>query len=774
MIETKVRIRPQKIAAIISSESSQKSFYDLIRFLSMVWGGKFAHTIYVDINASSSLINARIQINSLMPEIILYVSEKELELSKEFEMICHCKHILINHEAFSSIGKHAPTGLITYQSFLQKQYEEKPNTKRDNLYFIDLNCSDEYRLFCAITFGLVPENKAKEFSIPFNAEFEECSINCYESYAETLLKLSKRCLWLEYFNSDLSVVSGGFYATTIIVVNKSNSIKDLALFWNIRDQIVHRNRDTLILFPEAELTNKKSIELLCQLVLNSPINSNYCEIRSAGCTNSTMQTLAKKLRPKLKKIKGKDYSIDVNLDNPPSPIFCYEREEIIALNKSNNEISIPYIEPRSVVLSTFSQWHCDLIKDQKTHRYPFDLSLPKKNDILELLNISSGNYYNLDNVVSYGDELISVIFTTDKDKKSGKFTLPSEKEVFETIFSTGGVTICKDEKNIRYSQTTKLFGDLHTIASALSGIPGKIIETLANEMQPSEMGQLSAGKLNKNAKKPLSRTANFILDVQRGNSRKILEQRIHSTSSNNLTKDTPILDSLEILTLKGIIRRKWKLEKCKQCDKNYWLSHVDISNPIFCPGCGHQVHLKDKLTIGYDLNELVRLSIKEGIKPVILTAKFLKNLTHQGFIWYPGAKVKMDEIQTDFDILSCCDNIFIAGECKTLTNTPSKKTWDEIKNQIVHPIKIAKKCGFNVFFVSSFVKDYPNYFKKDLEKIAGNDLTLLFITGDELNLGYRHLKKENEQAMHLDIKLLLNLQKIEKPKKRKSQRVIWL
>lgn len=184
--------------------------------------------------------------------------------------------------------------------------------------------------------------------------------------------------------------------------------------------------------------------------------------------------------------------------------------------------------------------------------------------------------------------------------------------------------------------------------------------------------------------------------------------------------------------------------------------------------------LKDKVSLGYELNELIRLAVgDEGMLPVVLTARVLRSLTSHSFTWHPGSKVHDDKINTDLDILACCNGTLITGECKSLPHSAGRSTWLEIIKQLLPAIEVAKKCDFKVFFISSLVDDYPKYFMRELKKIAGKELNLLFITGQDLERGFCEVSNGNEKPRQLDMYTLLNSQKrLRKRKSKSSPRTI--
>ena len=341
-----------------------------------------------------------------------------------------------------------------------------------------------------------------------------------------------------------------------------------------------------------------------------------------------------------------------------------------------------------------------MVKGSITSRRPFDYCLPKRASILELLNITSGLFYNWNELVGLGYEAISVEFKNDPNTRSVRFQLPTETEIFETILADADIKSTKDEKNIRYNQALRLFGKITNASAALTGISWNIIEALLNKpLSYTELKEKAKlGKKKHNIDLPEMQKT--ILDRYQGQAKHIAKQRMQSAFRSSLRKDSLDIDILEQLIARKILKRKWKLSPCVMCEKAYWVDHIDLDQPLVCPGCSNLICIPDKVDVGYKLNELVRLSINEGLRPVVLTALFLNNLSRDGFFWTPGMKIDDNGIKTDLDIVACLDGYLIAVECKSLENASDDSAiWGKsILKQLKEPIEAVKKCGFDFFF----------------------------------------------------------------------------
>ena len=328
-----------------------------------------------------------------------------------------------------------------------------------------------------------------------------------------------------------------------------------------------------------------------------------------------------------------------------------------------------------------------------------------------------------------------------------------------------------DEKNICYTRIFNLFPSLKDTALTVSGSAWKIIDALrTGPLSDSELrGKAKLGKHKDSLILP--KLAEMVREHQYGLHREIFEHRVKRELVNTLSSTTPVNHILEYLVRRKVIFRKWRLDNCPGCEQKYWVTYLDIQNPLYCPGCGTYIPYRDRVLLGYELNPLVARAVDEGVRPVVLTARFLRNLTSHGFLMYPGAKLKKNSEETDIDICAIGDGALIAGECKTLNEVKKngKVLWSEIFSQLTRPIEVAKACGFRIFFVSSFTDKYPKHFQDRLIDLAGASLKTLFLTRNDLEQGYRKFAAAEGYRRTLTLDLLLNSSKHSKISKEKRK-----
>lgn len=758
----------------------------------MVRGGRFARFVFIDMHGDrmdESLQRAKEEVKTFFPELLVVPAQQEKRLASHFKIhrprkaeteifnIAYSPEIIDisgSDFLFLNFDESNTGGLTPWYRIVQQEYTKHPGLKRDNLFFLKVDATDEFRPFVAGAYGMLSDDLTEYLAKRLNAEIHETSVtNACELY-QLHAAMKERVSWLDFFNQEInrmymSSVFGD--PPTIVLVEEKQPIRDISLFWNLQGHLAPGGSDeSLLMLREQDIDNPNALNCLAETFCSSGIRSNFGNIYTAGKNRSALRKAARRLRSRIWQIKGKEYFLDATPDFFVRGISCYEQEKTITVSVENNEVTVPKVEPAYPNSSAFVRYYCDLVKKCKTIRYPFDLALPKDSDIFQLVNLP-GKHYSFQNVVGFGEECLSIVFTGSKDSVAVKFQLPSAHEIFQVVLDRAGCILRKDEKNIRYSKTLDLFPDFSTACIVLTGKCWSIIKALEAEPLPrSKLLSKAQIKPNRNELEPLPEMTQIILDRYHEVFKQIAQGRVDNNLKSVLRKESTPDNILEFLTRINVIRRKWLLDKCPSCDREYWLDTLDITSPVMCPGCGNQIVIKDRVRVGYALNELVRLAVfDEGMRPVVLTARFLRSLTHHGFIWYPGAKVRQGKINTDFDLLACADGLLIAGECKSeRPKNAHDPLWDKWANQMEHPISIAKGCGFKLFFFSSFLENYPQKFKKRLQEMAGPSLKLLFISKEDLETGYRRCKDEKDQEGHIYIETLMQSPAVRKRKKKAS------
>ncbi len=182
----------------------------------------------------------------------------------------------------------------------------------------------------------------------------------------------------------------------------------------------------------------------------------------------------------------------------------------------------------------------------------------------------------------------------------------------------------------------------------------------------------------------------------------------------------------------------WKIGPCAHCHQTFFVSRLNIQQRIDCDNCGHPISLPPNVSIGYTLRRAVRHAIQEGIIPVVLTGRFLRNMTNNGFLWLPGIKYHTESESGDIDLLACCDGMLVFCECKSLSETPiDAKLWDKVVDQFLKAANLAKRCHASLVVLAAQVPEFPNRVHERLAAELSNSIQHLLLDRTDLDNGYR-------------------------------------
>jgi len=763
--EMEVRVRPPRIAVVISSHTTHTEYLRVLEFLSLVRGGQYARLIYADMKSSDFVDFLEHEICSFQPEIIIGAGEQDKLILRHNALKNARSHII---ELYDSIQKnfteHMYGNLLPWQCVVKHERDHQPDLKRDNVCLLNPSTSPDFEIFVFTLYGKLPKDISEYIHHMLQTEIKDVTVtNTKQLYALNTFMASK-ISWLDFLNQNSGLIYSSFNPPKVIVVSEQDPLRDLALYWNISRQYSIGTRDeSLLLFREQSIESQEALSALAETISRAKINSDHCCVVTAGDDNSACSKIARSLRVRLKKWKKKTYHVDVEKSVVAPYLQCYEKKQNITISRNGAIVTVPRIDPVYKPCAFSTSWYIDLVKTRKTNRYPFEFALPKDTDILDLLNLPSGQFVAFRRLVSFSEECLSISITSSDSSSNVRFELPSEREMFEIIFQQDQWRLRSDEKNTRYTPALALFPRLKDAAIALTGTSWKIIKALKSESEPLTpdclWGKAKLGKRRKSI--PLTEMADMVYQRLPGLYGELFKRRVKRELADTISDVTPADHVIEYLVKRNVLFRKWKLDECPGCEQEYWETDLDIRKPLLCPGCKTYIPFKDRVHLGYELNPLVRLALNEGIRPVILTARFLKNLTLHGFLIYPGVKLKKSKKETDLDICAIGDGTLIAGECKTLEELKKdgKILWGKILSKLTIPIQVAKVCGFQVFFVACLTDHYPKRFQNEVAKIAGDSLNLLFLTKKDLESGARrYIDKEGHER-------ILNLHDLLKPPK---------
>ena len=779
-----VRSRPQRIAILAANDVSNKGYISAVDFLSRIWGGKYC-PIFV-VYDSNSEQQAQRNLAATRPDVVLCLGLDFSKWSTIAESICQPRGIgVLNDKYLEQLSTINPHKLIPATSLILDAIKKSPHMERDNLYFFTKNNSS-ISMFMALSFGYLPDEDTKNYVKALKAKVVQSPDNI-SSYLKTCLDVSKRRCWLDFACNYLSTnnLFGQFPMPPTIVVC-GEKITDYSVFWNLRAQLSVGSSGTIVLFPDIEIDNTESVESLTKWIIQSPVDANYCAIRSFSVAKSRLEHLARQLRSRLRSSRFKH--VDVKTKAELAPIVVpYEKHTHAKVYLSDNQLNFDSIKPDFIEhTSPSNSWICDFVRDSDTKRALCELVLPPRSSIIQVLNAPCPPKFNTNmNKVRWGPDSLNV--RCDSHESTISFGIPTNEELITEILKESGIKSIKDEKRIRYNQVIKMFDGLKDAYLAFSGSSLKIIKSFLGNNETSDYYNpntnsrpLSLGEIKSKAKlKQLGTTVSRpIYDMLKNHlpshAKDIGQQRFDRYFEHDISHGKDEQKIINRLVQRGVLRRKWKLEKCGLCDKEYWTEHIDINKPINCPGCGNIITLSSQITLGYELNELVRLVIQEGIIPVVLTANFLYTATSEGFIWLPGVKCHSDDIETDFDLVCICDGHLFAAECKTLNKIGSNsRVWSRIVKKLNRPLVLAQRAGFEGYIVSSLSETYPQTFQKKVESMSKENFKVSLLNKKDLVSGSRKVKRgEHNWSLTINDLLIQKTSKKAKPKKNKDKRII--
>ncbi|MCP5103714.1 MAG: hypothetical protein GY950_10065 [bacterium] len=511
---------------------------------------------------------------------------------------------------------------------------------------------------------------------------------------------------------------------------------------------------------------KALVDWIC---LPRDIKSNYCRILSYSITIDYLYRLAKRLRLRVKS-RGINYVDVSNTDQEIPKVFFHTEEATVEaqmIDKQTFEFKAP-----SFKLGGRGYWVLELSQDISSNRYVLDHIPPSVAAYSnhELLNTPSPYYPVLHSKTAFRYFRDVICRKVDKRISAVKIVIPTSSELFTTYLSTFGVESLQDEKKLRYEASINMLGGLREAAECFKEISRDVLWYFKDKDEPITFDQIQSSARPGNKKKfkkehPIS---NLIESTIR---KKTFERRLNS-DKHNIFNSVDLKDFLNWLIHRKILMRRILLPNCSDClGKNLWTERLDLRYPPVCLNCGVSLMLPDKVTIGYLINPLVRMAINEGFIPIILTLRFLKNLTWNGFMYLPGFKGVVDQKNFDIDIIASCDGVLIMCECKNLMGkNPSGDNLKQIKDQFENLIEKARRFKVQVVILSSLIKEYPETIKDLARRHSDDSLSVVLLKRDDLERGFRYQKDtdgDSESTSPQSIRHFLPKEK--SPRKKKSK-----
>jgi hypothetical protein len=439
-------------------------------------------------------------------------------------------------------------------------------------------------------------------------------------------------------------------------------------------------------------------------------------------------------------------------------IVPYESEQQLTVELSRRTLTFP--PPRPKLLEGFSRgaWLVEFREDVRRGRSVRELCLPPRVSTFSVLNAPGPTSIPMTRISQLGDGVDGINAVCWERKEFVRVHLPTAEEVLEEILREAGITPGDDEKRACYLPVLRMLGGLDRAAEAFSGQRWDVLKTLLGGPLPlgdiQGKARLGKGRLAELAEPEVPREMLAHLDPV---ARRTFQRRRRRLWTR-MSPSTPAVESLlEFWADRGVLSRQWQLGPCPACTQSFWEGQLDISKPVPCPGCGRRLRLPPRVPLGYSVHRLVSHAVREGIVPVVLVGRFLKNLTHRGFLWVPGVKYKWNDKDGDLDILACCDGHLVVGECKTLDGTPAGTGfWEVILEQFGQTLEVGKACKASFAVLAVLADSYPADFQRKVDALAGPAMRCLLLARQDLEQGHRLLKDEAVgHSRHLSLRDLI-------------------
>jgi hypothetical protein len=415
-------------------------------------------------------------------------------------------------------------------------------------------------------------------------------------------------------------------------------------------------------------------------------------------------------------------------------------------------------------------WFVDLIRDMGTGRAVKELQLPSSSVVFELLNGPCPPSFEHIKPPRVGDGTDSINIRSSGKKEVVDVYLPTAEEIFEEIVREHGFEPKWDEKRSAYLPVIKRFGGLHRAAAAFSDRSGAVLAALQNkEKTLAEIrGTCQMGADSALGQSYVERTA-WLFGAESERIKRIGQRRFARYARNQAPENLRLSSVLEFWADRSIVKRRWRIGPCSHCNQLFFEAHLDIRGRISCPACGHRIRLPEKVPLAYSLDDAVRHAMSEGVVPVVLTGRFLQNMTNKGFFWLPGMKYQHGSESGDIDLLACCDGLLVFCECKTRSKlneeTIQEINWDGIVDQFVVLSNTAEKCKADVVVLASLVNEYPAAVRERVKAVIGNRIQYLLLDKKDLENGFRKLPAEGKLG-RLTLHHLMRNPFPEKPRQR--------
>lgn len=792
-------VRPKKVAVLIPFNMPEADFRGIIEFLGWLWGGKYSCIVPFDPSDENNEVGMS-WLTLYSPDVV-YCAEGSCDRrwQNRIEAEIAPLEIIALRKPLNENIRYNFAHLITWEPVAEnyaKQVHWLPGT-RARFLFASVEPDINNRIFYDLSFGVRNREGCKglaEFMCAGYTHVEKDSISKYVSLHGDI---DSPFSYLDVSALELTPVNMFGEAPTIFIL--SRSCLDYAWFWNQRFNF-ERGSNSYLALPEDVLTEPDLIPALVSwLTVSRGWRANHCKIKTISVSRKLLDSLARKLRPRLKS-HGYEH-VDIEISNRrfiPQVYLQHKQHDIDAVWVDETSFEFSCLDPDfcAAIKSDTDGWMIDFNGGRHLKNHIPLRICPSTN--IKLLNTPSpsSTSFNLSGSYSrryhYGD----VSIACNQKSRTKAVTLPTAEEMLLPFFKGKGIKEQVDEKRTCYETVITLFGGLEHFIECCKGKRFAIIAALriAKEL-PCEKENLSLSKgcaikqsdapvpilmkeIKQQAKLGKSMTEPFQdLFVYMSNQ----DPLVVKTAKDRFVKDrgfyrqnTP-KDFIAWVIQESIVRQVLHHPVCSVCgNASDWSAHIDLSVPLSCSRCGDKLPLHESFfEIGYQLNPLVNKAFKEGILPVALTLGVLKRASGGGFLYLPGLKGEHNGQGFDIDIVAVCDGKLVFCECKELQGVPPQaKVWGGIKKQFEALIATAILCEASTVVLASMADEYS----KDIQRLAKEKTTpairVVLLTKKELLKGYVDSGRKDMEGQPAGLYEAFFPQRPSKKPKRKGKREI--
>lgn len=739
-----VRVRPPRVLVLIGRDAGITGFVLCVEFFSKIWGGRYGQLLVVDPNAIDDL--TRFRLSASRPEFVYGIGVDDKHWAPAVHQACQPRgYGPLTREVAGEVKRAHAEDYFTVDHALIHLFRSRDQQKSRKrvIRLVSTEPSSPFAPFCAAVYGIHHQNLREEY----HDEKTVFSANTTVAFIALAMRFVTEWeqSWLDVTGHELRplVLGSGWHgpvSPTIVLVG--HCIYDLSLYWNIRTASDTTAPSWIIPIPAEDSRKPEVLAKLKEWLLSFlPYGRQptYCLVTSQSVTEDDCRQFTTEFQATLA-----GSSVDAVDYEPPRnhlPIVIpIEYEAVWPVDIAGRKLTIQPPRPKAFEhVGSKKTWIVDFLKDIKSGRAVKELQLPPRPVVFELLNGPCPPTYESNAVPRIGDGVESINIRCSSTNEVVNIHLPSGEEIFDEIFREHAIEPLKDEKRSSYLPVIRRFGGLHGAAEAFVGKSGLILRTLQKEPKTVReiKGSCQLGDGTVPGKSYLD-SIEWIFQSKSDRMKRVGRQRFSRYARHQSPESLRIASVLEYWADRSILTREWKVGPCTRCGRLSFVPRLNIQKRTVCPACGNRISLSESVPLGYALHRTVRLAVQEGIVPVVLTGRFLRNLTNLGFLWLPGVKYRFEERLGDIDLLACCDGHLVFCECKELDETPADaKVWDDVVSQFLETIVIAKKCGASLAILAALVAEYPQAVRDRVAAEVGNTITYQLLTKQDLESGQR-------------------------------------